>query len=707
MSSKLDRYSTSYLLSGYAFNDFKLRNHVDSRSQEDSDDKSLCSNEEPTTAIDEQQQPSQDGSRLLVDGSHAHGSGYDIIGAHGLGREEVRVSSFEEHGVHGPIQEAARVSDRGVQHAARVSDHRHAKRSFMTRVIGGDQGTAVRVHDGGEHGTAAGVHGGSDLGTVTRVIGGGDLQTAARVFGGGNHHTASRVIGGGDHQTAARQMGSEDHGSTWAAARVIGGGDHQMLAPLVQSAQMGNKMPSSQTGNLGGVPKSGNNGFFVGTAATVISGNPGLGNLTAGTTFAQILNSGNSGHNASNVTEDDQDAISASFIAPESSKPSIKGRIFLSKGDSPWKLPDLKFKLQSVWQLPPSWRLISLGKGFFHILLPSEEDKNKVWGMGSLNLKPRVLRLQPWFPNFNPSTQGSTNAQVWVRFHELPWVYWDRQILSDLARGVGVPIRFDEMTLKGEFGHFARILIDIDLSQPISDSLMVEVGNDCLFIPLEYERLPAFCSSCKIIGHTASSCRRGHKPTTAKESDSRVDRGRSQTRKQVYRPITKSPLNPEVPVKNAFSALRKDLGAENPNLGETSMGGKKLWADVADEALEVDNRVEHRNKENETLLHAEGQHNSLHAVDRDLAKENDQGHTNIDEHINAVPDTDVVSVDDLEDKRDTHPQQVAIGSDIVPSIAEDEGLNTSDLSPTKVFETREEGWQEVQSKRKKKAQAAQ
>ncbi|PON75626.1 hypothetical protein PanWU01x14_042510, partial [Parasponia andersonii] len=109
-------------------------------------------------------------------------------------------------------------------------------------------------------------------------------------------------------------------------------------------------------------------------------------------------------------------------------------------------------------------QLISLGRGFFHILLSSEADKAKVWGLGSLNLKPGVLRLQPWFPNFNPHTQSSTNAQVWVRFHELPWVYWDRQILSDLARGVGVPIRFDAMTLNGKFGHYARMLIDIDLS---------------------------------------------------------------------------------------------------------------------------------------------------------------------------------------------------------------------------------------------------
>ncbi|PON38987.1 Zinc knuckle CX2CX4HX4C [Trema orientale] len=319
--------------------------------------------------------------------------------------------------------------------------------------------------------------------------------------------------------------------------------------------------------------------------------------------------------------------------------------------------------------------------------------------MDSLNLKPGVLRLQPWFPNINPHTQDSTNAQVWVCFHELPWVYWDRQILSDLARGVGVPIRFDEMTLKGEFGHFARILIDIDLSQPISDSLMVEVGNDCLFIPLEYERLPDFCSSCKIIGHVVSSCRRGQKSTTAKELDSKFDRGRSLTRKQVYRPITKSPTNPEVPVKNAFSILKKDCGAEIQNLGEPSMGKKKIWADEVEEALEVENQVIRHNNDDETLLNAEDQHNNstMLDVERDLAKGKDQGQPRaLLDHGNEQ--TKVFSVDDLEDKRDLPTQPVTRGSDTVSSSFEEsnnDSLNTSDLSPTKVFAAREEGWQEV------------
>ncbi|PON37505.1 Zinc knuckle CX2CX4HX4C, partial [Trema orientale] len=75
------------------------------------------------------------------------------------------------------------------------------------------------------------------------------------------------------------------------------------------------------------------------------------------------------------------------------------------------------------------------------------------------------------------------------------------------------------MTLKREFGRFARILIDIDLSRPVSDSLMVEVGDDYFFIPLEYERLPLFCTSCKIIGHEASSYRHGHRSGVIKDAD--------------------------------------------------------------------------------------------------------------------------------------------------------------------------------------------
>ncbi|PON79824.1 Zinc knuckle CX2CX4HX4C [Parasponia andersonii] len=144
------------------------------------------------------------------------------------------------------------------------------------------------------------------------------------------------------------------------------------------------------------------------------------------------------------------------------------------------------------------------------------------------------------------------------------------------------------MILKSEFGHFTRILIDTDLSQLILDSLIVEVRNDCLFILLEYERLHAFCSSCKIVGHDISSCRRSQKLAAVKELDSKVYQSHSLTRKQVYRPIIRSPVNPEVPITNEFLILKKDLAAEVQKSSETLMGKKKIWTDDVEETLEVE-----------------------------------------------------------------------------------------------------------------------
>ncbi|KAK2638277.1 hypothetical protein Ddye_026072 [Dipteronia dyeriana] len=57
---------------------------------------------------------------------------------------------------------------------------------------------------------------------------------------------------------------------------------------------------------------------------------------------------------------------------------SLIGRVILSKGEEPWKVLTLKEKLQSFWKLNSQWRLISLGRGFFQILLNYEEDKAKV-----------------------------------------------------------------------------------------------------------------------------------------------------------------------------------------------------------------------------------------------------------------------------------------------------------------------------------------
>ena len=48
---------------------------------------------------------------------------------------------------------------------------------------------------------------------------------------------------------------------------------------------------------------------------------------------------------------------------------ALIARIVLAKGESPWKLPDLKHKLTKTWGISSSWKLISLGHGLTLILI--------------------------------------------------------------------------------------------------------------------------------------------------------------------------------------------------------------------------------------------------------------------------------------------------------------------------------------------------
>ncbi|PON64207.1 LOW QUALITY PROTEIN: Zinc knuckle CX2CX4HX4C, partial [Trema orientale] len=210
---------------------------------------------------------------------------------------------------------------------------------------------------------------------------------------------------------------------------------------------------------------------------------------------------------------------------------------------------------------------------------------------------------------------------------------------------------------------------------------IVDVGSDCLFVPQEYERLPDFCTSCKSIGHLASACRRGHSRAVSKESEPKVERGRSRSRRRVYRPVTKSPKGTDVPVKNAFSVLKKGLVTKHIDEGP-SRGKTKLWADVAT----IDPVQASEPAVNPTLafqLPSEAATTDVLTIDEQALN----CHANLSP-VNLAPAVNQVGSSSIEEPKS-------------------DSLNTSDLSPTKVFASRDEGWQEVQSHKKKKAPLAQ
>jgi hypothetical protein len=56
------------------------------------------------------------------------------------------------------------------------------------------------------------------------------------------------------------------------------------------------------------------------------------------------------------------------------------------------------------------------------------------------------------------------------------------------------PLIFDTATQKKIFGHYARVLVDVDFSRRLFHEIMVEKEWFAFRLVVEYEWIPDFCS---------------------------------------------------------------------------------------------------------------------------------------------------------------------------------------------------------------------
>jgi hypothetical protein len=174
----------------------------------------------------------------------------------------------------------------------------------------------------------------------------------------------------------------------------------------------------------------------------------------------------------------------------ERCKNNLHGRLIMAKGEKPLRVNELREKLIKAWAPVEKWQITPLGKGFYKFYFQSREDLNRIWSTGTWNLKPGLLRLSAWTNDFKSEELKITHAQVWVRIYGLSQEYWMPTTLFAIASGLGTPLSLDTATQQRTYGHFARVLVDINLAD------------------VDYENLPYFCEHCCCVGHSISQCRK-------------------------------------------------------------------------------------------------------------------------------------------------------------------------------------------------------
>lgn len=76
----------------------------------------------------------------------------------------------------------------------------------------------------------------------------------------------------------------------------------------------------------------------------------------------------------------------------------------------------------------------------------------------------------------------------------------------DISGGIGLPLQIDKTTKERTCRYYAHILVDVDLSGPPPNLVMVEFPGDSMLVKVMYENLPPKCTICRIIGHDHTQC---------------------------------------------------------------------------------------------------------------------------------------------------------------------------------------------------------
>lgn len=117
------------------------------------------------------------------------------------------------------------------------------------------------------------------------------------------------------------------------------------------------------------------------------------------------------------------------------------------------------------------------------------------------------LILKPWSDEMDLENMDVSRVPVWVRLPNLHFSLWNKESLGKIASYIGVPLATDKLTSAKVRLDYARILVDVSISDLVPETVQVRTEKGLISQAVEFEWLPVQCGRCKGYGHPSAKCR--------------------------------------------------------------------------------------------------------------------------------------------------------------------------------------------------------
>ncbi|KAL5803163.1 hypothetical protein ACOSQ4_031468 [Xanthoceras sorbifolium] len=231
-------------------------------------------------------------------------------------------------------------------------------------------------------------------------------------------------------------------------------------------------------------------------------------------------------------------------------------------------------RTKAKWKLIGQWQLTDLDDGYFIMRFQFKDDLEHVLSGGPWFIMNQYVVTQRWKPNFIPGEETIKAMAVWVRLSNIPMELMDLGLLWKIGRMLGSTCKVDPITESQARGRFARLCVEIDISNP----LLTYVRVDGKRVRVEYENLDLICFKCGIYGHSKEICREGLEDKQGVEQTEAQREAQGNKPEKRYGPWLQVSYNKRGPDYRYGKKVVGNLGfnhagSQGPTLGASSSRG--------------------------------------------------------------------------------------------------------------------------------------
>ncbi|XP_062085792.1 uncharacterized protein LOC133791901 [Humulus lupulus] len=164
--------------------------------------------------------------------------------------------------------------------------------------------------------------------------------------------------------------------------------------------------------------------------------------------------------------------------------------------------------IKRMWGKLGIERIARLNAGYTLVKFRDEVTRDLVLEAGVIHFDRKPIIVRPWTIDL-ADMRLVKSVPIWVRLPGLGLQYWGTKCLSALMITIGKPILVDKVTKDRSMMQFARVLVEIEISDEIPKSIkFLNERGQLMEQFVEFEWLPTQCKHCRVYGHTEALCNR-------------------------------------------------------------------------------------------------------------------------------------------------------------------------------------------------------